>query len=69
MKVKKLIKLLKKQNQNADVFAYLGAKEGWAIVEMGHGDAIIGKGETENQKNFVLLPVSVPEKFDKWEEE
>lgn len=67
MKVKKLVNLLKKQNQNAEVFAYLGAKEGWEMVEFGYGDAIIGKGKTPSC-NFVLIPVEIPEKFQKWEE-
>ena len=63
--IEKLIKLLKKQDQDADVFAYLGAKEGWQIVELGYGDTIIGKGHTKS-KEFVLIPVTVPEKFEKW---
>ncbi len=67
MKVKKLVNLLKKQNQNAEVFAYLGAKEGWEMVELGYGDAIIGKGKTKSN-SFVLIPVEVPDKFQKWED-
>ena len=66
MKVKKFIKILKKQKQDAELFAYLGAKEGWSIVEIGHGDSIIGKGKTPDDSDFVLIPVTVPEKFDKW---
>ena len=66
MTVKKMINLLKKEDQNSKIFAYLGAKEGWEIVEIGYGDAIIGKGRSKN-KAFVLIPVQVPEKFTKWE--
>ena len=69
MKVKKLIKLLNKQNQDAEVFAYLGAKEGWEIVEFGYGDAIIGNGKTEKNSNFVLIPVTVPENYQDWEKD
>ena len=65
MKVKKLIELLKKENQDSEIFAYLGAKEGWEIVKLGHGDAIIGKLRTKKE-SFVLLPVEVPVKFKKW---
>ena len=66
MRVKKLINLLKKENQNAQVGIYLGAEEGWEIVEIGTGDAIIGKMKT-NKDDFVLLPVDVPNKLQKWE--
>ena len=65
MKVNKLIKLLKKENQNAEVFAYLGVKEGWEMVEIGYGDAVIGKGRT-GKDSFVLLPVEVPDKLQEW---
>ena len=67
MIVKKLIQLLKKENESSEVFAYLGAKEGWSIVPLGYGDAIIGKSRTDKD-SFVLIPVEVPEKFDKWDE-
>ena len=66
MRVKKLINLLKKENQNAQVGIYLGAEEGWEIVEIGSGDAIIGKMKTDRD-DFVLLPAEVPSKLQKWE--
>ena len=66
MRVKKLINLLKKENQNAQVGIYLGAEEGWEIVEIGSGDAIIGKMKT-NRDDFVLLPAEVPSQLQKWE--
>ena len=62
MRVKKLINLLKKENQNAQVGIYLGAEEGWEIVEIGSGDAIIGKMKTDKD-DFVLLPAEVPNKL------
>jgi len=65
MRVKKLINLLKKENQNAQVGIYLGAKEGWEIVEIGSGDAIIGKMKTDRD-DFVLLPAEVPNQLQKW---
>jgi hypothetical protein len=65
MKVKKLIKLLEKENQNAQVGIYLGAEKGWEIVNIGIGDAIIGKKKT-GKNNFVLLPAKVPNKLQKW---
>ena len=68
MKVKKLIELLKKENQNSEIFAYLGAEEGWSIVPLGYGDTIIGKQKT-GKESFILLPVEVPKEFDKWEGE
>ena len=67
MKVNKLIELLKKENQDAQVFAYLGAKEGWEIVDIGLNDAIIGRGRTKKE-SFVLLPVEVPVKLKKYNE-
>ena len=68
MKVSKLIELLKKENQHAEVIAYLGAEEGWEMVELGMGDAIIGKMRT-NRDEFVLIPVEVPDKLQPWAKE
>ena len=67
MKVSKLIELLKTENQDAEVFAYLGAEQGWKIQEFGHGDAVIGRQRSEKE-NFVLIPISVPNEFEKWED-
>jgi len=67
MTVSKLIKLLEKENKNAEIFAYLGAKQGWKIQEIGMGgDAIIGKMKSEKE-SFVLLPIEVPDTFEKWD--
>ena len=68
MKVSKLVELLKKEDQNAEVFAYLGAEQGWKIQELGYGDAIIGKTRTDKD-SFVLIPVEVPTEFEPWAEE
>lgn len=68
MKVSKLVELLKTENQDAEVFAYLGAEQGWKIQELGYGDAIIGKQRTDKD-SFVLIPVEVPEEFEPWAEE
>ena len=69
MKVKKLIELLKEENQNAEVFAYLGAKKGYKVVQIGiENGAVIGKGKS-GKDSFVLLPIQVPSKFDPWEKE
>ena len=65
MKVSKLVELLKSENQDAEVFAYLGAEQGWKIQELGYGDAIIGKQRTDKD-SFVLIPVEVPSKFEPW---
>ena len=66
MKVKKMIKLLNKENPDATIFAYLGAKDGWEMASIGINDAIIGK--TKSDKNdFVLLPIEIPEKFQPWD--
>ena len=65
MKVKKLIELLKKENKNAEIFAYLGGTDGYSIVDIGINDAIIGKGES-NKKEFVLIPVQIPEDLTAW---
>ena len=46
MKVSKLIELLKVEDQGAEVIAYLGAKDGWEMVKLGYGDAILGKQKT-----------------------
>ena len=69
MKVGKLIELLKEENQDASIFAYLGAEQGWKVVDLGRGDAIIGRMKTGFDKEFVLLPIEVPSEFDPWEEE
>ena len=66
MKVSKLVELLKTENQDAKVFAYLGAEQGFKIVELGRGDAIIGKGMTEDDRSFVLIPIEVPREFEPW---
>ena len=68
MKVSNLIELLKQENQNSSVFAYLGAEQGWKLVELGRGDAIIGRMKTGFDKEFVLIPIEVPTKFEPWEE-
>ena len=68
MKVSKLVELLKTENQDAEVFAYLGAEQGWKIQELGYGDAIIGKQRTDKD-SFVLIPVEVTEDFEPWAEE
>ena len=68
MKVSKLVELLKTENQDAEVFAYLGAEQGWKIQELGYGDAIIGKQRTDKD-SFLLIPVEVPEEFEPWAEE
>jgi len=65
MKVSKLVELLKQENQDAEVIAYLGAKDGWEMVELGLGDAILGKQRT-NEGDFVLIPVQVPNKLQSW---
>ena len=67
MKVSKLIELLKIENQDAEVIAYVGAKDGWEMVELGIGDAIIGKQRTD-EGSFVLIPVQVPNKLQPWED-
>ena len=68
MKVSKLIELLKVEHQDADVIAYIGAEDGWEMVELGMGDAIIGKHKTD-RGSFVLIPVQVPNKLQAWEDE
>ena len=67
MKVSKLVELLKVENQDAEVIAYLGAEGGWEMVELGMGDAIIGKTRTD-EGSFVLIPVQVPNKLQPWED-
>ena len=68
MTVRKLIGLLKKEHQGAEVIAYLGAKDGWEMVKLGYGDAILGKQKT-NEGDFVLIPIEVPDKLQPWAEE
>ena len=68
MKVSKLVELLKSEKQDAEVFAYLGAEQGWKIQELGYGDAIIGRQRTEKE-SFVLIPVEVPSEFEPWAKE
>ena len=67
MKVSKLIELLNVEAQDAEVIAYLGAEDGWEMVELGLGDAILGKQRTD-KNNFVLIPVQVPSKLQPWED-
>ena len=70
MKVSKLIELLKTENQDAEVFAYLSAEQGFKVVGIGQeGGAVIGKGIADDGRPFVLLPVQVPTKFEPWSEE
>ena len=67
MKVNELVKLLKSEDQSAEVFAYLGAKEGYKVVEIGQeGGAVIGKGIASGDRSFVLIPIEVPSKFEPW---
>ena len=67
MKVSKLIELLKVEHQDADVIAYIGAEDGWEMVELGIGDAILGKQIIE-EGSFVLIPVQVPNKLQPWDD-
>ena len=67
MKVSKLVELLKVENQDAEVIAYIGAEGGWEMVELGLGDAIIGETRTD-EGSFVLIPVQVPNKLQPWED-
>ena len=67
MKVSKLIELLNVEDQDAEVIAYLGAEDGWEMVELGLGDAILGKQRTD-KNNFVLITVQVPNKLQPWED-
>ena len=70
MKVSKLVELLNTENQDAEVFAYLGAEQGFKVVEIGQeGGAIIGKGIADGDRSFVLLPIQVPNEFEPWSEE
>tara|TARA_R100000501_G_C2543711_1_gene61344 strand:- start:227 stop:499 length:273 start_codon:yes stop_codon:yes gene_type:complete len=67
MKVSKLIELLNTENQDAEVFAYLGAEQGYKVVEIGQeGGAVIGKGIADGDRSFVLLPIQVPTEFEPW---
>ena len=65
MIVKKLIQLLKKENKNAEVVAWLAQESGWQMVEIGVNDAILGKTKT-GKKDFVLIPIEIPSRFEKW---
>ena len=67
MKVNELIKLLKSEDQDAEIFAYLGAEEGYRVVELGQqGGAVIGKGIADGDRSFVLIPIEIPNKFLPW---
>ena len=45
MKVGELVKLLKSEEQDAEVFAYLNSEKGYKVVDIGQeGGAVIGKG-------------------------
>ena len=68
MKVSKLVELLKEENQDAEIYAYLGAEEGWKIQQLGMGDAVIGRQRTDKE-SFVLIPVEVPPQFEPWAKE
>ena len=65
MTVHELIMLLENENPEATVIAYLGAEEGWELVDIGMNDAIIGKART-NEDSFILIPVEVPDEFQDW---
>ena len=64
MKVKKLIELLKKEDPNMPVAVWLASEEGWEIVEIKRGDAVIGK--TKGSEGVVLLPAEIPEELQEW---
>ena len=49
MKVSKLIELLNTENQDAEVFTYLSAEQGFKVVGIGQeGGAVIGKGISDD---------------------
>jgi len=71
MTVKELIKLLKKEDPKAEVLAWLGADQGWKLVKIGIGDAIIGCNYGEDYPcpdKYVLLPIEVPETYEDWDD-
>ena len=68
MTVKKLIQLLKQEDKNAEVMAWLSQEMGWQITGIGVDDAIVGRMKT-GEKDFVLLPIEIPEKFEEWAKE
>ena len=68
MTVKKLIQLIKKEDKNAEVMAWLSQEMGWQITGIGVDDAIVGRMKT-GEKDFVLLPIEIPEKFEEWAKE
>ena len=69
MKVSKLIELLKTENQDAEIFAYLSAEQGYKVVYIGQeGGAVIGRSMTDDDGSFVLLPIQVPSEFEPWED-
>ena len=67
MKVNELVKLLKSEDQSAEVFAYLNSEKGYKVVDIGQeGGAVIGKGIASEDRPFILLPIEVPSKFEPW---
>ena len=69
MKVKDLIKLLKKEKPNAEVLAWVANEHGYALLDIGIEDAIIGylTQDYPCEKEFVLIPIDVDVKFTPWE--
>ena len=67
MTVRKLIELLKKENQDSKVLAYVTSEQGWILVDMCPGDAVIGR--LSDRSKSVVLPAKVPTIFLPWAEE
>ena len=66
MKVKRLIKLLSQENQNADVLVYVAAEEGYNMVGVGLGDACLGRVGDNSQA--VVIPADATCAWNAWED-
>ena len=65
MKIKRLLEILRKEDPDLEVAVWLAGKDGWEIVDIGVGDAVVGT--TEGPNGIVLLPVELPEKLLEWD--
>lgn len=70
MKVGELVKMLKKEDQNADVIIYVATDGGYSMVRVGLGDATIGRiDDDDGAVEAIVIPADATGGVQPWEGE
>jgi hypothetical protein len=69
MTVRELLKLLKDENPDSEVLAWVSNKKGYALVDLGIDDISVGYMAEEYpfKNKFIVIPVDVDVPFESWD--